>query len=134
MTTDEQSLILFWLTFAIVTAVLVWGLWLLQKTLAKEDGGQMFMSKALTEKAPTTSAAPGNPPAPAPEVPSYSRVAAAVGTFVLATMVLGMGYYALWSLFTRNTVDLSSVGSYLLSGSALFAPYAFNQLSSIFKK
>jgi hypothetical protein len=48
-------------------------------------------------------------------------------------MALGVGYYMLWSLFTQQSVDLSSIGTYFLSGSALFAPYAFNQLSSIFK-
>lgn len=138
MTNADLSLLLFWLTFTIVTGVLIWGLRLVQKTLMQPDPNdpqRTFISMALTEKTSTpanNAAAAGAAPAVA-EVPSYSRVGAAVGTFVLATMVLGMGYYMLWSLFTRHTVDLSSVGTYFLSASALFAPYAFNQLSSIFK-
>lgn len=51
----------------------------------------------------------------------------------LAVKALGVGYCMLGSLFTQQSVDLSSIGTYFLSGSALFAPYAFNQLSSIFK-
>ena len=67
-------------------------------------------------------------------VGSTSRMIAAFGLMVLAVMILGIGYGIMWSLFTQDkTPDLSGIGPYLLGGSALFAPYAFNQLKEIFK-
>lgn len=131
-------------TLVVVTGVLVWGLRTLQSVLQRPDPDNpklRFIDKALSEKRLARVVDTPPPPAPSPtstgqksdEVPSTSRLGAAVGTLVLAVMALGVGYYMLWSLFTRQSVDLSSIGTYFLSGSALFAPYAFNQLSSIFK-
>lgn len=131
-------------TLVIVTGVLLWGLRILQGVLLRPDPDNpklRFIDKALSEKRfvcevdPQPSPTPNPPPAgqKSDETPSTSRLGAAVGTLVLAVMALGVGYYMLWSLFTHQTVDLTSIGTYFLSGSALFAPYAFNQLSSIFK-
>lgn len=140
---------IFIITFVIVTCVLLWGLRILQGVLLRTDPNNpklRFIDKALTEKrfsrvveSQVQSNTHSNPlPAPlssntSDDVPSTSRVGAAVGTLVLAVMALGVGYYMLWSLFAHQSVDLSGIGTYFLSGSALFAPYAFNQLSSIFK-
>lgn len=126
-------------TLVIVTGVLLWGLRIIQGVLLRPDPGNpnlRFIDKALAEKRLVRVVDP--PPLPpatqrADDAPSTSRLGAAVGTLVLAVMALGVGYYMLWSLFTKGSVDLSSIGTYFLSGSALFAPYAFNQLSSIFK-
>lgn len=149
---EMQSLALpaFVFTIIIVTAVLLWGMRILQSVLMKQDPENpklRFLDKALSEKhvgratdpAPQGAPNPGDPPPSPPgsqvqaDMPSTSRVVAAVGTLVLAAMLLGVGYYTLWSLFTYQSVDLSSIGTYFLAGSALFAPYAVNQLSSIFK-
>jgi hypothetical protein len=126
------ALPVFIFTLIVVTSVLIWGLRILQGVLTRPDPDNpnlKFIDKALSEKMLTHS---GEQPSEN-NVPSSSRLGAAVGVLVLAIMALGVGYYMLWSLFTKQTVDLSSVGTYFLSGSALFAPYAFNQLSSIFK-
>lgn len=65
---------------------------------------------------------------------SASRLIALVGTVVLTGIMLGVGYGMVWSLFTRGEVPkLDGIGPYLLGGSALFAPYAFNQLKDAFK-
>ena len=53
---------------------------------------------------------------------------------VLAVMILGIGYGIMWSLFTKGDMpNLNGIGTYLLGGSALFAPYAFNQIKDAFK-
>lgn len=143
------ALPIFIFTLVIVTGVLLWGLRILQGVLLRPDPDNpklRFIDKALAEKRLVRTVDPPPQPNPAPnpsppqpigqkadDVPSTSRLGAAVGTLVLAIMALGVGYYMLWSLFTQQGVDLSSIGTYFLSGSALFAPYAFNQLSSIFK-
>ena len=79
---------------------------------------------------------------------SYSRVSGAVGSMVLAAMVGGLGYYILYAVFfnhcllsteltedgQKKIVDLFySLRYYFLGASALFAPYAFNRLTTIFK-
>lgn len=143
------ALPIFVFTLVVVTGVLLWGLRILKDVLLRPDLESpklRFIDKALSEKRlvdtvdpPPPPNPPSNPPQTPPagqktvDVPSTSRLGAAVGTLVLAVMALGVGYYMLWSLFTQQTVDLSSIGTYFLSGSALFAPYAVNQLSSIFK-
>lgn len=142
------ALPVFIFTLVFVTGVFRWGLRILQGVLLRPDPDNpkaRFIDKALFEKRLVRAAdlppQPNPTPNPAPpppagqkadDVPSTSRLGAAVGTLVLAVMALGVGYYMLWSLFTQQSVDLSSIGTYFLSGSALFAPYAFNQLSSIF--
>ena len=144
------ALPIFIFTLVVVTGVLLWGLRILQGVLQRPDPDNpklRFIDKALSEKRlvraidPPPQPNPAPNPAPSPpagqksdEVPSTSRLGAAVGTLVLTVMALGVGYYMLWAPFTQQSVDLSTIGTYFLSGSALFAPYAFNQLSSIFKE
>jgi len=66
---------------------------------------------------------------------SVSRLIALVGTLVLTAVMLGVGYGMIWSLFTKGQIPaLEGIGPYLLGSSALFAPYAFNQLKEAFKK
>jgi hypothetical protein len=65
---------------------------------------------------------------------SASRLIATLGTLVLTTIMLGVGYAMIWSLFTRGQIPaLDGIGPFLLGGAALFAPYAFNQLKEAFK-
>lgn len=140
---DVQKLIevILFFTLAIVTGALIWGLSILKTTLLRPDPANpkmRFIDLALSEPRQTTAAATTTTASVAggnddPTQPSGSKVGAALGTLVLAVMLLGVGYYMLWSLFTTNKVDLSSVGNYFLAGSALFAPYALDKLKDIFK-
>jgi hypothetical protein len=72
-----------------------------------------------------------------PSLPtSTSRVIAFVGVVIIVAFSWTLGnvliYYA---IFQPDQIDdlLDGVGSYYLAQSALFAPYAFNQLSQTFK-
>jgi len=69
---------------------------------------------------------------------SYSRLSGYIGSIVLACFLWAVGNYVLYaSFFDPNADDipkyLQSISSYFLSGAALFAPYAVNKLSTIFK-
>lgn len=69
---------------------------------------------------------------------SYSRLAGMVGAIVLAAFFWALGDVILFKLFapdgtTQITAMMAGLSTYFLSGTALFAPYAFNQVSAIFK-
>lgn len=68
---------------------------------------------------------------------SYSRVAGLIGLLVLAMFTWALGnvilHYAFAEPSTIETI-LSKTTNFFLGGSALFAPYAFNQLSAAFGK
>jgi hypothetical protein len=69
--------------------------------------------------------------------PSFSRVAGVLGGGVLASFFWGLGNIILHYAFTdpsKISGIVSGSQPFLLAGSALFAPYAFNQLSTVFKK
>lgn len=70
-------------------------------------------------------------------VASSSRLIAFVGSIALLAVFFGFGIYILWAAFTGNTsqlgADVKAVGTYFLYGSALFTPYAFNQVKDAFK-
>lgn len=115
-----------WVPVAGMVLVLIWGLRLLSKILlsSKTDTAtQPMIASALTEKN-----ADGEPA-------SFSRVAGAIGAVALASFMAGLG---LWIFFGINATEdvlierLESLGTYFLGGAALFAPYAFNQLSKVF--
>ena len=77
----------------------------------------------------------GAAPAPSSQYDlSYSRVCGSVGMLIMASMLFGLGDYILWAAFFQKSLELlDKIGSFFLAGSALFAPYAFNQLSSAFQ-
>jgi hypothetical protein len=65
---------------------------------------------------------------------SYSRACGSLGMIVMAGMLFALGNYILWASFFDKSIDiLDKIGSFFLAGSSLFAPYAFNQLGSVFK-
>jgi hypothetical protein len=84
----------------------------------------------LSEKGPvvqTANASQSNP--------SYSRLTGLIGGVILAIFLWAFGNVVIYLSLTdpdRVSDVLSSVGSYFLAGSALFAPYAFNQLRTSF--
>lgn len=58
-----------------------------------------------------------------------------LGLIGMLSMFVGIGFYLLWALFNGKqdlAHQLDIAGHYLLYGSALFAPYAFNQIKSVF--
>jgi hypothetical protein len=68
---------------------------------------------------------------------SSSRLIAFIGMITLSALFLGVGYFTLWALFFGQPKDIQAVkdtGALFLTGSALFAPYAFNKLAEVFKK
>lgn len=66
---------------------------------------------------------------------SYSRITGLIGTLVLVCFIWAVGNVVLYNAFTApGSVKqvLDGVGPFILSGAALFAPYAFNKLSQVF--
>lgn len=60
---------------------------------------------------------------------SSSRLIALAGLMGILTVVLGLGYFIVWSLFmTGSCPDLKNLSSFLLASASLFAPYLANQL------
>lgn len=72
---------------------------------------------------------------------SYSRVAGILGAIVLAAFFWAVGDVILYKEFACSDAScaadikdlVSGVSTYIMSGAALFAPYAINQLTNIFK-
>lgn len=107
--------------FLLMTSVLMNGLRSLYKMLGSDDMRGMLTEMGATDDAPKN---------------SFSRTAGAVGAFGLASVFIGIGYWIVYILFLGDIAqlkDLKDLGIYFLSGSALFAPYAFNQMKTIFK-
>lgn len=87
---------------------------------------------------PVTAPNPVTPQNVADALPaSYSRIAGAFGAIVLAAALYGLANYIIWAAFfapDKISSVLDKMGSFFLAGSALFAPYAVNQLTSIFPR
>jgi hypothetical protein len=120
----------FYMMMIVTTFVLIWGLKLVTKALAADaNSGKPLVASILSE--------PG--PSPTPQEPgdkgSFSRTAGAIGATGMAAMFIGIGYWVLYGLFFAkgDLAVLKHVGWYFLAGSSMFFPYAFNQLSSVFK-
>lgn len=67
---------------------------------------------------------------------SYSRLSGFIGSVVLACFLWAISNYVIYASFHEPATIpeyLKSLGSYFLAGASLFAPYAVNQLSKIFK-
>ena len=123
----------FYLTLTITTGVLIWGLKIIAKALesptannAVGGAGQPLIRTVLAE-----------PPSETGEAGvkgSFSRTAGAIGAMGMAAVTIGVGYWILHELFFGKELSkLADARWYFLSGSALFFPYAFNQLGKIFK-
>lgn len=116
-----------WVPIVGMIAVLIWGLRLLSRVLfenRQSSDNTSLIASALTEKSAEN------------EPTSFSRVAGSIGAVSLAAFMAGLG---LWVFFAISDEDatmidrLSKLSTYFLGGAALFAPYAFNQLSKVFK-
>ena len=67
---------------------------------------------------------------------SYSRVAGLIGSVVMAAFFWGLGNILLYKAIS-NPAEVKTItealGTYMLSGAAMFVPYAFNQLQTAFR-
>jgi hypothetical protein len=106
----------------------------LKEILSEKDPDALGARAETVTAARNASATPAETPAPVPT--SYSRTSAFLGSLVLAAMLLGTVEYALWAIFFDPggiSNNLTAVSKLFLAGSALFAPYAFNQVGQVFK-
>ncbi len=68
---------------------------------------------------------------------SYSRLSGFIGSIILACFLWAASNYVIYASFYEPgaVADyVKSFGSYFLAGASLFAPYAVNQLSKVFKQ
>ena len=86
-----------------------------------------LLSKALNEKSPTGESTDST---------SYSRVTGALGAIVLTSFFWSIGNIVVFLSVHNRTKEISellySSGRFFLIGAALFLPYAFNQLKTLF--
>jgi hypothetical protein len=118
---------------------------LLMKVIRSAQLGQALSEKAedtfgTKETTKVTSKAEGTETVTTTETAmqtSSSRVASFIGAVVMAVFLWGLGNIILYkgSLGDYDEIEklMASIGSFFLAGSALFAPYAFNQLGTVFK-
>lgn len=127
--------IAYWLATTAFTAVLTWGFRMLSKELQRPlslekdpntSKPPTLMLMALSEKKPA---------APPGMEASFSRVAGAMGAIGIAATFVGISYWILHTLFfdISNLTNLQGLDTYFLAGSAMFLPYAFNQVAATFK-
>jgi hypothetical protein len=66
---------------------------------------------------------------------SFSRFAGLIGIVYLTAFLWGIGFFVLayiWVDPAKIGQVVANCGQFLMAGSALFAPYAFNQLAQVF--
>ena len=102
----------FWIVFAVMTFVLVFGVSVLGRHLSRDRDWNL---------ADLMSGADGKP--------SASRMIAFLGFLVMTVIILGIGYSSLWVfLKTGQLPSLSGASAFLLACAGLFAPYFANQI------
>ena len=120
-----HSLIILYGTLAVFNLV---NLVILKKILSQD------LSGLLSEKGPVVQSSDQGSGTPIGDR-SYSRLTGLIGGVVLAIFLWAFGNVIVYLSLTDPasvTGILSSISSYFLAGSALFAPYAFNQLRTSF--
>jgi hypothetical protein len=66
-------------------------------------------------------------------VASSSRLIALVGLIGILSVLIGIGYNLVWSLFVSGKVpDLKGIGQFLFGMALIFAPYLANQAREAF--
>lgn len=97
----------------------------------KDPGSQPTGTQAVADVAPGAAA-----PDPALDNTSYSRLSGFIGSVVLACFLWAIGNIVIYLAVTdidKIPTFLNAIGTYFLAGASLFAPYAFNQVSKVFK-
>ncbi|WP_052210252.1 hypothetical protein [Dickeya fangzhongdai] len=121
-----------YLILAGITLIWVCALGVVTKILRKD---QWSLKNALEEEVELPA---GTPPPASGIMPlmvaSTSRLIALIGTIILGTFFLAIGYYVVWQLCNGQPIqDALDAWSYFLAGTTLFLPYGFNKASSLFK-
>ena len=96
---------------------------------ARSSDGEDKAGEAKTEAAV--------PAIPDPVPTSSSRTAAFLGSLVLVAALWAFANYSVWAAFWDPSAlgkSLDAFKSFFLAGAALFAPYAFNQLGTAFRR
>ena len=129
----DPKLIAFCAALIVMTVLLFRGISvIISSAEVRKETQRSLLMEALSEK--TVSKVGDEPTATPGKVGSFSRTAGAFGAMALAAAVIGVSYWLVYALFyTQPLTVLKDASWFFLSGSALFAPYAFNQLSSVFK-
>lgn len=126
-----------YLSLIVYTFVLIWGLKLVKSAFSEPGTVLKLLSEENPSSAPATEQEvqqQAQQELATPPKPSFSRLSGAVGSMGLAAIFIAIGYWVIYALFNgKNLSDLDGLGIYFLSGSAIFAPYAFNQLGKVFK-
>jgi hypothetical protein len=101
---------------------------------SQPPGTQAVPSAAVPSATGTALAAASNDPAL--DNTSYSRLSGFIGSVVMACFLWAIGNIVIYQAFNESdkiSSFMSSISTYFLTGASLFAPYAFNQLSKVFK-
>ena len=117
---DTAQAICLWVYAVSTGASLVYALFNLRK-----------LTGIITEKRLKTRSSNGS------DMTSFSRVTGLVGIVYLTAFMWCLGFFVLdsiWSTPDQVAKVIASSGQFVMGGAALFAPYAFNQLSQIFSK
>ena len=142
MTGDQIVLSLTLAIFNIATALLIKivlanidvGLILAEKRPdVVEAQTKMIATRATIQ--PASAAGQGTAAANPPDTQSASRVVGLIGAIVLATFMWAIANIVIYKAFTKVediATLLEKMSTFVWSGSALFAPYAFNQLATVF--
>jgi hypothetical protein len=119
-----------WITWGVMTLVLGGGFFALVFGLLRSEGWSL--GEALSEEA--GGAKPETAGAKAPMVASSSRLIALFGLLAILTVIIGLGYYLIWSLFVSpgKVPDLTGVSRFLYAMALIFAPYLANQIREAF--
>jgi len=114
------------------TCVLVWGFRKIADTMTTETERKTTVMHEMLADVPTQGP---DGQAQEPGKGSFSRITGSIGTMALVAMFVGVSYWAIYALFfdPTNLTSLNELGTYFLTGSAMFMPYAFNLLSKVFK-
>jgi hypothetical protein len=118
-----------WVMWATIIVFNLAVLFLLRLALAKIDWNSALEEKKILYASFWTTGEPSEKPF------SYSRAIGTIGGIVLAGFFWGICNVTLYKAFLDYTQVMplvKGVGPLFLAGSALFLPYAFNQLSAIF--
>jgi hypothetical protein len=115
-----------------ITLVLVLSLGVIIRTLHARDWN---LALALSEEAdlPPGTATPEAGQLP-PTIPSSSRLIALIGTVIIGTFFIAIGYYLIWQICNDQPITgAKDAMTLILSGSALFLPYGVNKIASMSK-
>ena len=122
MYADTVHFISFVIAMIAYISIVGWGL---KKVSGLLQCGSMLIEVEDYEAENNSSAAPKK---------SFSRAVGTIGALGLAAVVVALGFWIIYSLFYDGDLSrMEDLSTYFLSGSALFAPYAFNKISSVFK-